>query len=305
MLAFFLEGDMIVFLDRMIVKKVFAGEEVSCLDSNNRYLFDWSSLLECLDLGSSLFQTFPPFNSQNSLFSLIISATSLSVEKDFFIRLYDQIFIECLTQVRAIPQIQLEYLLKEIREKKDSVLEQSLSIYEKYLIEDPYKAMHDLTLYLAWDRVCVYVSIIFEQPIKDSNGLILIDVFKECLIESFGHIKADGKTNPSFFRLSEALYAYYLREEKLQIHTEREWLILCQSSLGLKPREFLLDLAYIDSTIKASDCIYSEEVKVFTSESRKVVESRLNLVDWVIQKLESEMVHLSYRRSPLEIVYIE
>lgn len=296
---------MTVFLDRTLLKRKLAGENLLEFETHSDFLFNWSSLLDFLDLGEELFKEIPSFNLENELFSLILSTLSVGAEKEIIQRLYDQIFVECLTHVRALVQIQPTYLLAEINKKKSSLLGKSLTTIERYLKEDPYHAMHDLTLYLAWDRVCVSVAALFEIPFAGLNALEGLAVFKDCLIESFIHIKEQGSTNPSFFRLVEALYAYDLREDRLSIHTEEEWLILCKSAPSLKPRECLLDLYYIDECIGVVGSVSTKNSKAFTVESKEKVEARIALVHFMIKKLKKEIFHWNYEFSPLEIIYVK
>ncbi|MBS0628399.1 MAG: hypothetical protein JSS09_09335 [Verrucomicrobia bacterium] len=269
-------------------------------DEQIEVLLDWFSLLEYIDLGS-LLTTFPNFDEKNIIFTCLTSSANLS--KDVVIRLFDQIFIQCLTQVKDLPEINPSFLLQKIKQKQRTPLFfSSLNRYEELLTKDPSHTIHDLILYLAFDRVCVCIAFLFEQI---SSQVDRLETLKECLIESFQHIKQDGKTSPGFFRFIEALYAYLMREEKLQSYLDSEWNILCQISTALQPREALLDLFYIDSAIIKNQEEEKNTVKAFTLESKNSVTSKINFSLYMIKKLQLEVPGWNYIFSPSEIYYIQ
>lgn len=252
-------------------------------------MFQWPSLLEYLDCGS-LFEKFPKFDTNNKLFNFIVSAVE-KPEKDFLILLYDHLFAECLTEIKAMSQINPAFLTDQIQKKQQSnaeihdLFDLSLNAYKKSLIENPSHTMHDLILYLAWDRVCVHFGIIFELVFSGQDPLKGLEILKECLLESFQHIADQGRTRPGFFRLVEALYAYQLREENLQTHTDEEWMILCQSSSVLRSREELSDVCYVDAAIVHHQKPQSEVIKVFTMDSVEKVRAGFLLANHMIKKL--------------------
>lgn len=269
-------------------------------DEEIEILFDWSSLLEYINLGS-LLTTFPSFDEKSIIFTCLTSPTDLS--KDIVIRLYDQIFIQCLTQIKDLPEIQPDFLLQKIKEKeKNSLFSSSLNRYEQSLTKNPSHTLHDLILYLAFDRVCVCIAFLFEQMSSQTHR---IETLRECLIESFQHIKQDGKTSPGFFRFIEALYAYQMREEKLQSYLDPEWTILCQSATVLQPRDTLLDLFYIDAAIKKTQEEEKNTLKVFTLDSPNIIKSKLNLVLYMLEKLQLEVPGWNYTLAPSEIYYVK
>jgi hypothetical protein len=310
-----------VFIDNKLLRKLSDShskkEEIafieSCVaagilkdDQQMQVAFGWPSLLEYLDLGS-IFETVPKFNIQNKLFALIISNLALDAEKEILIRLYDQIFVECLTEVKALDQIHPTFLLNQIKKKRQShsvgIFALSLDHYERLLIENPYNTIHDLILYLAWDRVCINLAILFEQPeLNIRKGL---DVFKECALESFLHIAGQGRTIPSFFRLMEAIYAFKMRQDNLQSHTESEWLTLCQSSRALKDRNVLPDVYYIDAAlIDVKSNTDRDLAKVFTMDSTEKVKAALSLADYMIEKFKMEVPGWHYALGPVEISFV-
>lgn len=274
----------------------------------------WPALFELLDMGV-LFDKFPAFNAQNNLFAMIKSALETSVSAEVLMRLYDQIFVECLTHVKAIPQVNRAFLIDQIQKKRQSLLPHSegffseaLSQYENALLNHPY-SMHDLTLYLAWERVCVNLAIVFESFQEQKIGQSL-NVLKECLLESFQHIFAQGKTVPAFFRMIEALHAYQMREENLQIHSESDWLLLCQSLTSLKPREGLLNLPHIDASITSNqkwDGLNrtADPLQIFTMATVDQIKKDLSFANYMLEKLKIEIPSWSYYLSALEVICLK
>ncbi len=284
------------------------------VDQSLELLFDWPAFLESIELGS-LFWSFPAFNEENQLFNFIIEILSQEEQNnELLIRLYDQIFVECLTQVKALPQIDQSFLLDQIQKKRRFTLfspagqlfSAPLDHYERMLVENPYHTIHDLTLYLAWDRVCVNLAVIFENPsvaVKMSG----LEVLKDCLIESFQHITGQGRTAPGFFRLVEAFYALHMREENLQTYTDAEWLILCQSAPALRSRDSLCDATYIDESLINTQVIADPQsevrkLKIMTLDSVDKVKASLALGQYMIEKLQKEVPDWMYTLRSVEII---
>jgi hypothetical protein len=271
---------------------------------------EWSLLLEYLDL-SLLFDPFPKLDGQNKIFSSVIEVLSQSLKldsnKDVIVYLYDQIFVECLTQVKALPQVNFQILIDQIQFIRANPLfphdedpfASALYSYEKRLTENPYETIHDLTLYLAWDRVCVYLGTIFDDTtLKICNGL---EILKECLIESFWHITEQGRTTPSLFRLVEALFAYEMKEENLQHHSEKEWQALCQGATTLQSRDELTDVSYLDSGVSVGGQVEKNLQTVFTLESVDKVKTRMALIEYIGAKLKKEAPDCQFVLSSFEI----
>lgn len=315
------------FADNKLIKRMNSAEKeknsflAAC--SNANLLTDnhpihitlgWSSLLEYLNL-DNLLDSFPTFDHQNELFALIIYLLPLESERELLIRSYDQVFVECLTYIKALPQIDPTFLLNQIQQKQKSLSQadilfiQSFAQYEKRLLEHPAHFMHDLILFLAWDRVCVNLAIIFEH-VSHIDVLKGLDILKECLLESFQHITAHGRTTPGFFRLVEALYAYEMREENLQIHTEDEWTILCQSASALKSRNILGDVWYIDAAIVDDEKLKKMQqqktaIRVFTLDFADKLKACLSLVDYMINKLKGKTLEWRYSLAPVEVICLK
>lgn len=289
------------FIDHSLLQKISAGEKQNLLNDPVDVTFGWPTFLGYLGLGS-LFDAFPKFDEQNQLFVCLTCALASESTKDLMIRIYDQLFVECLTQVKALGEINSAHLLNLIQtkrssEKPNSLFLLSLQRNEKALLENPYHTIHDLTLYLAWDRMCVNLATAFDfiyPEIKTTDGLTIL---KECLLESFQHITEQGKTSPGFFRLVEALFAYEMREENLQLHTDSEWEILCQSSKALRSREHLSDIFYIDAALtKTPETL----LRIYTLDSPDRVNSSFSLA-----RLMNKKANWQYIFSPVEVVCIK
>lgn len=280
-------------------------------------LLGWPSLLELLDLGN-LFEDFPYLTHQSELYSFIIARLAYASEQENLIRAYDQIFVECLTYVKALPMIHPDVLLEKI-EKKQRLLQShgdtsffsaSLGRYEKLLAEDPKNFMHDLILYLAWDRVCINLAMIFEHVSVDVNVQPGLNVFKHCLIESFEHITGQRRTRPSFFRLMEALYAFQMRNENMDSPTDAEWSILCEGAVALTPREKLSDAWFIDGAIKSQSQLneignHKELLKVLTIDSPENIHASMSLASYMIHILNTSNTGKVFYFQPTEVMCLK
>lgn len=278
-------------------------------DKELEFVLGWPSLFEYLGFGF-LFENTPKLDQKNKIFASVVEALLMDCDKEVITYLYDQIFVECLTQVKGLPQIHPKVILEEIRKRKFTLFAHledpftaALNHYEKKFSEDPQNAFHDLTLYLAWDRVCVYLATLFDHTsLKIHNGL---QILKECLVESFQHITQHGKTAPGFFRLVEALYAYQMKDENLQKYSEAEWLTLCQSSNALKPREYLADVSYIDASVVEEKSNDKNSLKVLVLDSPEKIHASLGLSDYMLGKLKADVPNWNYSFRPMEIICLQ
>lgn len=290
-------------IDYRLVQKIVADNDaknvVSLLEGASEVVLGWTSFLECIGLRSIL-DKFPEFDEKNKVFVLIKDILSTAPERELVIRLYDQIFVECLTQVKALLDVDPAYFLDQIERKRASFpFPEAFNFYEKAFTERPYEIMHDLTFHLGWDRVCVYIAALFDGGFAGSQ------IFKECLVESFIHIKKEGKTSPGFFRLIEALYSYYLRDENIHMHKEEEWLILSKGSASLQAREELISIPYIDGFLTDVAKDKSAIGKILTMDSMDRVQTSLNLAECIIQKLEKEDSNWDFQIEPMEILCLK
>ncbi|MGK5595494.1 MAG: hypothetical protein ACSNEK_09085 [Parachlamydiaceae bacterium] len=273
----------------------------------------WPSLIEYLDQGA-VFQNFPNFIEHSQLFKLGISALAIDAPKDLLIEMYDQIFVECLTEVKALPFLDQSFLLQHLQQQRkehpyaEELLASSLDEYERKLKEQAYQTLHDFTLYLAWDRVCIHLAILFEHVSKNPRILNGLDVLKECLLESFQHITQQGKSAPSFFRLIEALYAYQMRQENLHAHSDEEWQVLCEGAHILKPREELADVSYIDLAIQDENDVRGFDhspITVLSMQPKENIQKTLTLAQLTIDKLKKEKKDWHYLVSPINILCLK
>ncbi len=291
-----------VIIDKNIVIKTKEGIKNSSLEelvkADADITFDWPALLEFL--GIDLAKMFSPFTSEDNLYREVIIALESKPHVEHLEHLFDQIFVDCLNWVRSKEEIHPNYLLNEIRKLNANTVQplfsKTLRDYERLLFEESYLSVHDLTLYLAWDRVCVNLAIIFEYPSTAENVKEGLRVLRDCLIESFQHITTQKETHPGFFRLIEALYAFQMREEYLQTYSDPEWQTLCESSQVLRFRDEFLSVPYIDQAIFNTQ--QNEHlpalVKVLTLDSWDKVSKSLKLARYIIDKLKNENHNWKY-----------
>lgn len=300
-----------VFIDSKLIKEISsskplleAGIQSGLIKEGEsvEIIFGWAALLEYLGLGS-LLETLPNFELSD-LYKSIISALDNEFSKETIVQLYEQLFAENLTQINVLQEIQPESLLSRMQTKKQEAFALSFDYYENILRQDPKNALHDLTLYIAWDRVCVDIAMIFEQSSSNVRIRNHLEILKGCLVESFLHIMEQGRTLPSFFRLLEAFYAYDMREDHLQIHSDAEWLILCQGARALKSRDSLSDVFYIDAAlISEHDKNYA--VKGFTLDPKEKIESGLALAKDTIRKIKLAFPKWQYALCPVAAIIIK
>lgn len=303
-----------IVTDHLLIKKILAHTvdenmlREACSDAKNfsvdekiEVIFDWNALFEYLDL-ELIFKNFPKFNDEHPLFHHFLSILEEN-DPNVWMNLFDQLFALCLTDVKNMQEINQAFLITEIQKKREAsnlnvLFEKTLVWYERLLSDATYHTIHDLTLYLAFDRVCVSLATLFEHPSPNKKIIPGLKVLRDCLIESFQHITLQGRTAPSFFRLIEAIYAYEMRDENLDNHTEEEWLNLCQSSRALRPREELIDVKYIDYALRGDG-----EMIALTSDSDEVVKSSYSLASYVMQKLKQEVPGWSFSLKPIHVIH--
>lgn len=316
-----------LYLDNQLIRKFASIEDQAkntallnaCLKAKNvsleqvqvqiQFVLEWPSLLEYLGFGSIL-ENDPKIDAQNKMLSSLIEILKLDSEQEVLFYLYDQIFVECLTQIKKLPEVHPRILIDQIQRKQAKPLfsgildpfELALNCYEKKLTEAPHEAIHDLTLNLAWDRVCIFLGTIFDETtLKTENGL---KILKDCLIESYRHLKLEGKTSPSFIRLAEALFAFYMKEENLDTHNDEEWEVLCKSVETLQSRESLSNVSYIDSGVAIMGQM-EKKLSVLTLEPDHQVKARLALANQMMTKLKREDPNWCFYLHPYEIFNVK
>lgn len=284
-----------VFIDNRLMKLLVEGAVFS--EHLGQIEMERSSFLACIGLGKIL-ESFPAFDEKNAFFAFCKSDLIFDLEKDVITYLYDQIFVGCLTDVQNSLKIEVSFLLEQLAETEKKVpgcLSSAFLKYKQRLIDTPKQLIHDLTLYLAWDLVCLRIAILFENISSDSRNQNLLKGLEECLVESFTHITQQGKTKPDFFRMCEALYANAMRQENLQGYPQEEWEILSKSCQALMPREELSNVFYLS--------LEETEGKVFTLDPPNKVEAVLRLAEYMMQKIRQEIPSWQYGIFPLEVVY--
>lgn len=280
-------------------------------NSDNHLSFRWPSLLEYLGLGS-IFSKLPEFDQSQPLFVACVSALCTHENSEDLFHVYDRLFAEVLNQINALPEIKASYLLEAINEKQqiemNGLLSPALANYETLLTENASHTMHDLILYLAWDRMCVCMARLFDYQSTDPKFLRGISVFRDCLIESFLHITQQGKTAPGIWRMLEAFLFYQMREENLEKLSAAEWTMFSQSFQLLKAQEELVDFFYIDDAIvleKEGKVEEQNSVCYVTLDSFERVDARISLAQHMIGKLISEVSNWGYVLRPKKIVYLD
>ncbi|MBA3238435.1 MAG: hypothetical protein H0T62_08850 [Parachlamydiaceae bacterium] len=281
-------------------------------DPKNQILFRWPSLLEYLELGS-IFANLPAFDETQPIFKTCISMLSVNEDKEILFYVFDRLFTENLNQIKNLPQINAPFLSEAINAHRQTsnylavehVLSEVLDTCKAVLEVNAVHTMHDLILYLAWDRMCMCMARIFDYQSTDPIFTQGIEVLRGCLIESYQHINQQGMTIPGIYRMLEALFFYEMREENLQNHTATNWITLNQSYKTFVGQNELPDFFYIDDAI-----IPVEELKsvnetsecYLTQERSENVQARLALTQLMLSKLKAENSQWNYVLQPQKIV---
>lgn len=282
----FVDSELFLFLETSSSEFYTKIKDVASLTDGLQLQSGWAAFLNFLGL-SPAFEGMAPFTAETPLFSVAIQALNQQVPQDFLIRVYDQIFVDCLTQVKALPFVNAAFLLERLddvlheRSSGNSWIAQWALRYKERLTSETSNALHDLTLFLAWDRMCVRCASLFDFHHQDFLPGELT-VFKDCLIESFQHIWAQKRTTPSFYRLMEALYSFYMRDEKLQDYPEDIWQTLCQAATTLKSRDNPYDISYLDNAFSIAEKAPGEEAFALTLASPEKVRASLKFASYVL-----------------------
>lgn len=280
---------------------------------DNRLSFRWPSLLEYLDLGSVL-SNLPAFKLGEPLFDACIVTLCANEDVEVLLHFYDRLFTECLNQIVALDQLNPSFLLQTIKVQRQKItfleikalLSPILDTYEMLFSERTSHTRHDLVLYLAWDRLCVWMARLFDHQSTDPKFLKGIRVLKECLIESYQHITQQGRTKPSLYRMLEAFVFYQMREENLETLTDSQWQVLSQSFQTLKEQDVLADYFYIDDGALTRDLNGEENSTCYlTLDSPKRVQARLALAHYMTHHLKAEVPNWAYALQPQNIVHLE
>lgn len=307
-----------MIVDSRIVKLITSNSDrirynESLFNRDNYVSFRWPSLLEYLG-HESVLSNLPAFDQNQPLFEACIWTLSTNEETEVLCQLYDLLFAENLNQIKALPQINTSFLLPAIKKQRqknslevEKMLSPALATYETSLTEKASHTMHDLILYLAWERMCVCMARLFDYQTKDPKFIKGIGVLKECLIESYQHIARQGRTTPGIYRMLEAFLFYQMREENLEKHNAEEWALLCQSFQILKDQDMLADFFYIDDAMIPEGELKSEEgdsAYYLTLDSPARVNARLLLAQYLIDKLKAEIRNWDYSLIPKKIIHL-
>lgn len=309
-----------IFVDKQLIKS-FAqiphtiSKQSAILDLPLPITLGWPSLLDFIGL-EDLFKNIPAFNENEAIFQTCLNVLHEDKVDGILFDLYDRLFAEYLTYIKSLPQIDPDFLTAKIQEELQKAsflsvskwLGSSLLHYKQALTQTPALIMHDLILYLAWDRMCVALGRLFDYQTEDPIFIRGIETLRKCLIESFQHIALQGKTSPSFYRLTESLFFYEMREENLDKHSEEEWALLSQSFSVLLPQEEFVDCCYIDNALNTTsqrDSNTSRD-KCLTFESEDKVYSRFKLAQLMMRKLSLESdFEWRYGLRSMEIVFLD
>ena len=303
-----------ISIDNQVVRLLAADPEKALatpLTSHGRSLsFSWPSLLEYLGLGR-LLSRLSPFDQTHPLYNAAVSALCEVNNPEDLFYIYDSLFAEMLKQVKSLSEIDASFLLQKIEEKKafpfaeiEKIVSPALAAQEKALRENAPRAMHDLILYLAWDRMCLCMARLFDDPCQEPRFLQNLRQLNWCLVESFHHIAGQGKTSPSFYRLIEALFYYQMRKEHLQIHSEAEWELLSQSFSVLKDPNELIDFFYIDSALAAESAPATVSACHLTLDPPAAVECRLALARYILSRIKEIFPKWNYSLISSDIIHL-
>ena len=267
-------------------------------DEENSIVFGWPSLLEYLGCGALLAEL-PSFEPGTPLFDASISSLALPQEKEVLFYIYDHLFTENLRQIKSLSKIDAPSLLRMLEDQSQRLssleigknLVSTLISFEEAFRGRPSLEMHDLILYLAWDRMCLTVGKLFDYQSSNPNYINGIEVFRECLIESYSHIVQQGRTRPGAYRMIEALFFYEMREERLQTHTSAEWTMLSKSFPLLKPQNELVDFSYVDYLVvpESEKEVDHESLSAFLTGDEIVnIDLRISLAKFILNKLKEQ-----------------
>lgn len=279
-------------------------KKIQAVTAEAQFCLRWPSLFVYLGQ-DSLLSSLPPFELGTPLFEATVAALEGGVEKEDCLAIYDRLFAECLYQIKALPQMKASFFLQAIQQKRregdvfhewKQNLKTALDPFEKAFQEKPADTLHDLILYLAWDRMCVWMANLFQFPSTQSGFSAGIQIFKECLIESYQHITQQGKTKPGIYRMLEALFYFQMREEHLQKPTFAEWTLLSQSFPALQSADSWSDSFFIDDAWILEGSVEGKETSLFylTAKEPQIVEKRLELAQYFSCQLKKEFPDWKY-----------
>lgn len=302
-----------VIVDKNIIKSLLSNllkvNTDLLTDPKNKIGFRWPTFLKYLDIEP--FSTdFPIFDEANVIFQASLDVLHTWKDNDTIFHMYDRLFAEILSLIKALPQIDPNFLLEAAKKRPPLVpseLEKAMTaafaIYEKALVENTYHTMHDLILYLGYDRICVWIAHLFDYPSSEPKFIRGIKVLKECLIESYLHISNQGRTFPSIYRLFETLVFYNMREDVLNQHTPDDWAILSQSFSVLKGDRDISDVFYIDDAVLTTSKLKTyPECCYLTLNNPDEINLQHHLAKFMLKKLAIEFPDWNYKLQEQKII---
>jgi hypothetical protein len=289
-----------IYLDNLSIQK-FKNHEIQDVAFSNTddVFFTLANLMGFLDL-KYIFDAIAKFDNQNELFQFIVSKAAEDQDPNFLMDLYDQLFAQVLTDVKNLKEVNASFLLQSLSEHENHcipIYSKAITYFKQILSDVPKQAIHDLTLYLAFDRMTIAVAELFEQQQCKIGSL---RIFRNCIIESFQHITKNSKVTLGFFRLMEALYAFDMRNENLDTYSEGDFETLCKSSKVLSDRDRICFIPYVD--IALMHMSEEKEITCLTTDSEEKVELTLVFADFMINKLYQEGIGWEYRRAKSNII---
>jgi len=302
-----------IIIDNQIIKTL-AQDSIELmknpliLDPNNQISLRWPTLLEYLGLGA-ITNNLTPFDEKAPLFQATLSTLHLDDEEETIFYIYDRLFVENLKGIKDLQELQLSSLLqslkdcgKHVNEEVKKVFSPTLTSFQQLFNDNPSFAMRDLILYLAWDRMCVCISRLFDSQSSDKKFIRGLGIMKKCLVDSYLHLTKNGETSPSLYRLLESLVFYSMREESLETHTPAEWAVLSQSFQVLKGEEGIADVFYIDDSGVVEGQLQTALECYLTLDPSDKINTRIALASFMLDKLKSEFPEWNYCFQQKEVV---
>jgi hypothetical protein len=244
----------------------------------------------------------PVFDETNPLFESTVSTLSAQGNREVVHYVYDHLFAENLRQIQALPQMHAAWMIQAIRAKRQEVnsfISSPLAVYEAACEQNPSHFMHDLVLYLAWDRMCIWMGCLFDHQRIEPPFLQALVYLKECLMESYQHLVQNGRTKPGIYRMMEAFFFMEMREENLQHHTPSDWELLSRSFQAITPQDKLIDVPYIDEAVVVKERpVEGLSACIVASDSLELVTSRLRFASWTMERIAAPYPEWRYRLIP-------
>lgn len=291
-------------IDNHITDKLSCGEAVPEINDFQTIIFKWPTLLKFLKLDPM--PQLKTWDETNPIFQLYLKSLFSITEKELLYHIYDMLFAETIGEIKSLKDLSKKNLLEKIENisNQNKNIINALQSFQSDFSGSNSKAMHDLILYLSFERMCHCLSKFLDYQTKDLTYTHNLKVLRECLIDSYVHIRSQGNCFLSFYTLIESLFFFEMREENLSKHTDEEWKVLNQTFSVLKQDEGLTSCFYIDDALSELETSKNTSPKSYLScESKEIVEIRLNFANVMLKKLQNEIPSFQYVLKPLLIIY--